>query len=101
MTRERWEKLKEIFGEALELPPAEREPFAREAAKDDQELLSELLRLLEESDHSTARSRSASSHTTRAFLPPSSRQTLASRRPACSWIQRPVEAEPVKLTRST
>src|SRR5262249_12527392 len=53
------------------------------------------------SAHSTARSRSASSQTTRAFLPPSSRQTLARRRPACSLIQRPVAAEPVKLTKST
>jgi hypothetical protein len=34
-------------------------------------------------------------------LPPSSRQTFASLRPACSEIQRPVDAEPVKLTRST
>ncbi len=49
----------------------------------------------------TALSRSASSHTTSAFLPPSSRHTLASRRPAVSAIQRPVAAEPVKLTRST
>ncbi len=50
MTQERWEKLKEIFGKALELPPNERETFVREAADDDPELLSELLRLLEESD---------------------------------------------------
>ncbi|HSP69717.1 MAG TPA: protein kinase, partial [Bryobacteraceae bacterium] len=50
MTRERWEKLKGIFGDALEREPAEREAFVREAGKDDPELLSELLRLLEESD---------------------------------------------------
>jgi len=50
MTRERWEKLKDIFGDALEREPAEREGFLREAAQDDPELLSELLRLLEESD---------------------------------------------------
>ena len=34
-------------------------------------------------------------------MPPSSRQTFASRAPAASLIQRPVAAEPVKLTRST
>src|SRR6266545_3811747 len=49
----------------------------------------------------TELSRSASSQTTSAFLPPSSRQTFASRRPAVSEIQRPLAAEPVKLTRST
>ena len=53
------------------------------------------------SDHSTARSRSASSQTTSAFFPPSSRTTFASRAPARSAIVRPVSAEPVKLTRST
>ena len=53
------------------------------------------------STHSTARSRSASSHTTSAFLPPSSRQVLASLRAAASLTARPVAAEPVKLTRST
>jgi Tol biopolymer transport system component len=50
MTPERWEKLKQIFGEALELEPAKREGFVREAARDDAELLKELLRLLDESD---------------------------------------------------
>src|SRR5436190_6264155 len=50
MTPERWEKLKRIFGDALEREPRERESFVREAAKSDPELLSELLRLLEESD---------------------------------------------------
>ena len=50
MTPERWEKLKQIFGDALEREPAEREAFVRDAAKDDPELLSELLRLLDESD---------------------------------------------------
>ena len=53
------------------------------------------------STHSTARSRSASSQTTSAFFPPSSRQVFASRRAAASLISRPVEADPVKLTRST
>src|SRR6266545_4948402 len=53
------------------------------------------------SDHSTARSRSASSQTTSAFLPPSSSTTFASLRPPLSAIHRPVSAEPVKLTRST
>ena len=51
--------------------------------------------------HSTARSRSASSQTTSAFFPPSSITVFARRRPAASAIARPVEAEPVKLTRST
>jgi len=50
MTPERWEKLKGIFGDALEREPADRESFVREATKSDPELLSELLRLLEESD---------------------------------------------------
>lgn len=50
MTPERWEKLKQIFGDALEREPAEREAFVREAAQDDPDLLSDLLRLLEESD---------------------------------------------------
>ena len=51
--------------------------------------------------HSTARPRSASSQTTSAFLPPSSMQVFARRRPAASAIARPVAADPVKLTRST
>ncbi|MBI1786437.1 MAG: serine/threonine-protein kinase, partial [Acidobacteria bacterium] len=50
MTRERWEKLKVIFGDALDRQPAEREAFVREAVKDDPDLLPELLRLLEEYD---------------------------------------------------
>ena len=53
------------------------------------------------STHSTARSRSASSQTTSAFFPPSSRHVFASRRAAASLIARPVAADPVKLTRST
>jgi len=53
------------------------------------------------STHSTAGSRSASSQTTSAFLPPSSRHVFASRRAAAALIERPVAAEPVKLTRPT
>jgi Tol biopolymer transport system component len=48
MTQDRWEKVKQIHGDALEREPAEREAFIREAAKDDPELLAELLRLLDE-----------------------------------------------------
>ena len=44
---------------------------------------------------STARSRSASASTTIAFLPPSSRATRLSRRPARSAIRFPVAVEPV------
>src|SRR5260370_4815286 len=50
MTRDRWEKLKQIFGDALEHDTAEREEFVRAAVQGDAELLSELLRMLEESD---------------------------------------------------
>jgi Tol biopolymer transport system component len=50
MTQDLWQKLKQIFSDTLEHEPAEREAFVREAAKDDPELLSELLRLLAESD---------------------------------------------------
>ena len=50
MTPERWEQLKQIFGDALEREPGEREAFVSDAAQDDPELLSELLRLLEEND---------------------------------------------------
>ena len=51
--------------------------------------------------HVTAFFRSASSQTMSGFLPPSSRQTFASRRPAVSAIQRPTSHEPVKLTTAT
>src|SRR5438874_1439178 len=50
MTRELWQKLKQIFSDALEHEPAEREAFVREAARDDPKLLPELLRLLAETD---------------------------------------------------
>ena len=50
MTREQWERLKEIFNDALDLPQVERDAFVREAAKNDPELLGELLRLLEVSE---------------------------------------------------
>src|SRR5688500_2241970 len=49
----------------------------------------------------TAFGRSASSQTINGFLPPSSRQIFASRRPAVSAIQRPTSHDPVKLTTAT
>jgi Tol biopolymer transport system component len=49
MTPEHWEKMNEIFGEALERDPAEREAFVRDRTKEDPQLLAEVLRLLEAS----------------------------------------------------
>ena len=49
----------------------------------------------------TALARSASSQTISGFLPPSSRQVLASRFPAVWAIQRPTSHDPVKLTTAT
>ncbi len=48
MTKQRWEEVKVILAEALELDPATRTSYAREAAGHDPELLSELIRLLEQ-----------------------------------------------------
>jgi len=50
MTREHWERVKEIFGEALDQPTAERERYIHDAADGDADLLAELLRLLKESE---------------------------------------------------
>ena len=50
MTPEQWNRVKEIFGDALEREPSDRESFIREAAKDDADLLAELLRLLKENE---------------------------------------------------
>lgn len=50
MTPEQWEKLNQVFGDALERDPAERETFVRQQAGGDPELLAEVLRLLEASD---------------------------------------------------
>ena len=55
----------------------------------------------ESKTHLAAFSRSASSQTMRGFLPPSSRETLASRSPAMEAICRPTAVEPVKLMTST
>ena len=49
----------------------------------------------------TASSRSASSQTTSGFLPPSSRESFARRRPASTAISRPTALEPVKLITPT
>lgn len=50
MTRDDWEKVKQIFGDALERPPDERESFVRDAAKGDPELRAKVLVLLAEND---------------------------------------------------
>lgn len=49
MTPEQWEKLNQVFGDALELESAEREAFVRREADGDPDLLAEVLRLLEAS----------------------------------------------------
>jgi Tol biopolymer transport system component len=49
MKREQWQRVKEIFGEALDRAPSEREAFIHQAAGDP-ELLAELLRLLKETE---------------------------------------------------
>ena len=51
--------------------------------------------------HLSAASRSASSATTKGFLPPSSSDTRASRAPAICAIRRPTAVEPVKLMTAT
>jgi len=53
MSPERWQRLKDIFGDALELPPPEREAFVRRAAADDPEMLAELIEMLRESERET------------------------------------------------
>jgi Tol biopolymer transport system component len=53
MTRAQWEHVKAILGDAFERKPAERESFVREAAKDDADLLAELVRLLKEDERDT------------------------------------------------
>jgi len=50
MTRQQWERVKDIFTEALEVEPSLRDTFAREAAAGDEELFSEVRRMLSESD---------------------------------------------------
>jgi tetratricopeptide (TPR) repeat protein/tRNA A-37 threonylcarbamoyl transferase component Bud32 len=46
MSPERWAELRRIFGDALELPAAQRQAFASQACAGDTELLDELQRLL-------------------------------------------------------
>jgi hypothetical protein len=48
MTKQRWEELKEILGESLELEASARTRFVHSAAAHDPELLAELLRVLDE-----------------------------------------------------
>ena len=50
MKRKQWAQVKEIFGDALDRDPAQRERFIRNAASGDPDLLNELLRLLKESE---------------------------------------------------
>jgi eukaryotic-like serine/threonine-protein kinase len=51
MKGETWERLKDVFAEALELPVGEREAFVHRSAADDDELLQELLELLAEAEN--------------------------------------------------
>ncbi|MEO0649983.1 MAG: protein kinase [Planctomycetota bacterium] len=48
MNFERWARIEEIYGAALEQPPEDREEFVREACQDDPELAAEVLRLMSE-----------------------------------------------------
>src|SRR5258708_9159189 len=50
MTRQQWERVKDIFTEALEVEQSLRDTFARDAAAGDEELFSEIRRMLSESD---------------------------------------------------
>ena len=50
MTGEQWARVKEIFGDALDRPPSEREAFVRSAANGDAALLDELLRMVKEAE---------------------------------------------------
>ena len=53
MTAEYWQRIKDIFAEALELAPSKREAFVREQSGNDTELLEEVLRMLKESEQET------------------------------------------------
>jgi len=48
MSRERWNRLKQLFGLALELPEPVRESWLRARTADDPELLAEVLDLLDQ-----------------------------------------------------
>ena len=50
MTGEQWARVKEIFGDALDRPPSEREAFVRSVAGGDAALLDELLRMVKEAE---------------------------------------------------
>jgi eukaryotic-like serine/threonine-protein kinase len=56
---ERWKKIKEIVGEALERGPGEREPFVREACAHDESLRAEVESLLSASEKSNGLSEPA------------------------------------------
>src|SRR5262245_40245786 len=53
MTAERWARVKDIFADALEREPSERQRFVLTVAGDDVELLNEVCRLLAENDRET------------------------------------------------
>jgi serine/threonine protein kinase len=53
MTAERWARVKDIFADALEHTPGERQQFVIAAAGDDMELVREVLRLLVENERET------------------------------------------------
>jgi eukaryotic-like serine/threonine-protein kinase len=47
MTPERWQQIKRVFADAIELPPDARSTFVREASSGDQELVAEVSSLLQ------------------------------------------------------
>ncbi len=53
MTAERWTKVKEIFGDALEHQPADRKLFVQEAAGGDAQVLNEVYRMMAEDERET------------------------------------------------
>jgi len=59
MTPERWARMKEIFGAALEMPEAERVAYLESACGDDAELRGQVERLLAQSERSSLRSPAA------------------------------------------
>jgi serine/threonine protein kinase/tetratricopeptide (TPR) repeat protein len=50
MTPERWQQVKDLLGEALQIPPEEREAFLDSACKSDEELRAEIVSLLSEQE---------------------------------------------------
>ena len=50
MSPERWREIEEVFQAAVEMPPAERVPYLAERCGNDEELRSEVLKLLDSDD---------------------------------------------------